>query len=106
MQKPMYEYLRNVRDSASEGNFGKGYAGYEKLSAGVQRLMDNYELMYDQRTLFGTPEKLIARITDARAAGLTEVSLITLMPSLSPADAMRSLRLINDEVAPAFRAYD
>ncbi len=102
MRKPMYEYLKNVRDSASKGQFGKGYEGYEKLSQGVQKLMDNYDLMYQERTLFGTPEKLISRITAAREAGLTEVSLISLMPSLSAEQSMRSLRLVSEQVIPAF----
>ena len=101
MQEPMYDYLRNVRDSARKGNFGKGYAGYEKLSEGVQRLMDNYDLMYTERTLYGTPEKLISRVKAAHEAGITELSLITLIPKLPAAKAMQSLQLINDAVVPA-----
>ncbi|MDP6182282.1 MAG: LLM class flavin-dependent oxidoreductase [Gammaproteobacteria bacterium] len=102
MREPMYEYMRNVRDSARKGVFGKGYESYAKLSDGVQKLMDNYDLMYEERTLFGTPEKLLARIADAKAAGLTEISFITLMPSLSAEQSMRSLRLLNERVVAVF----
>jgi natural product biosynthesis luciferase-like monooxygenase protein len=102
MRIPMYEYMRNVRDSARRGRFGKGYEGYEKLSEGVQKLMDNYDLMYQERTLFGTPEKLISRINDAKEAGLTEISFITLMPSLSAEQSMRSLQLLSERVMPVF----
>lgn len=103
MRRPMVEYLKNVRDSAGRGRFGKGYAGYEKMAAGIQQLMDNYDLMFAERTLYGTPEKLIAQSRAAEAAGLTEISLITILPAVSAEDSMRSLRMFAEQVMPAFR---
>lgn len=103
MRKPMHDYLSCVRDSASKGTFGKGYAGYEKLSAGVQNLMDSYDLMYTERALFGAPSHLVSRIRDVEAAGITEVSFITLMPSLTAAQSMRSLELLTETVIPELR---
>ncbi|MGE0482552.1 MAG: LLM class flavin-dependent oxidoreductase [Gammaproteobacteria bacterium] len=100
MKKPMHDYLACVRDSA-HGHFGKGYAGYARLAEGVQALMDSYDLMYRERTLLGTPDKLVLRVRDCAAAGITELSFITLLPALSAAHAMASLELITAQVIPA-----
>lgn len=101
MREPIHEYLKIVRDAAGRGKFGKGYEGYEMLSQGVQQLMDSYDLMYRERTLFGTPEDLISRIKAAGEAGLTEVGVIPLIPRLSAEKTMRSLHLLSERIMPA-----
>ncbi len=88
-REPLLDYLAAVNVA-----FGR---------SGSTLAPDTYPAMYPDRVLFGTPDRVIAKLKDWERFGATDVSLMAHFGHLPAETASRSLRLFAREVAPCFR---
>ncbi len=100
---PMINYLGYVRDAVTGDRWSKDYKGYEGLVKKVEALMD-YEMMYNERTLYGPPEKFHERVKEIAAAGITEIALMPNMPGISHDKVMASMEFLGKEILPVYQS--
>ncbi len=99
-REAMINYLGHARDAVSEDRWSADYKGYQGMVKIFESLMD-YDLMYDERTLYGHPEKIHATLGEIAAAGITEVALVSNMPGIPHDKVMKSLEFFGQEILPA-----
>lgn len=101
-REPMLRYVQYFADATAGDRWSKDYAGYQGLSAKVMSLKD-YDLLYDRRVLIGDPARLHDTLAMILEAGITELSLVTILPGLPQEKILDSLRLFAAEVMPRYR---
>jgi alkanesulfonate monooxygenase SsuD/methylene tetrahydromethanopterin reductase-like flavin-dependent oxidoreductase (luciferase family) len=94
-------YVRYIRDSVLDDQWSADYKHYKGMAEQLDKLMD-YEVLYEERTLIGTPERVIEKIKAWEAAGVNEISFLIVLPVLSMDEIAHSLRLFTRAVMPAF----
>jgi hypothetical protein len=102
IRQPILDYVQCFADALIGDRWSRDYAGYEGLVHKVRALRD-FDVLYDRRTLFGDPARLHETIAQARDAGITEMSFITMMPGLTQQRILDSLRLFASDVMPKYR---
>lgn len=97
---PLLDYLAavNVAFGRPAGTGAEATAG-----PGGPLAPDTYDAMYPDRVLFGTPDRVVAKLKDWERFGATDISLMAHFGDLPVEAADRSLRLFAREVAPCFR---
>ena len=64
----------------------------------------NYEFLHKRNMLFGTPEYVVEKIKELQSElNLKDLLVWSNFPGVKHEDAMRSIRLFNDEVIPKIR---
>ncbi|MGH7899486.1 MAG: LLM class flavin-dependent oxidoreductase [Candidatus Binatia bacterium] len=91
------EFAKAVRQDAYSADY-KGYAGLGKLLESIE-----YDFMYPDRAIFGTPEKIIDQIRRLEAMGVTEMGLTVNFGGLAHDKIMRSLEVLVRDIVPACR---
>jgi len=94
-------YLREAAAATRVDAYSADYKGYEGLSQLLESI--DYDYIYPDRALFGTPSKLIEQIWRVEEVGITEVGLTINFGGLPHDKVMRSLNLLVREVMPASR---
>lgn len=102
VRQPIFDYVQYFAEALAGDRWSRDYAGYEGLVHKVLSLK-NFDALYDRRTLFGDPARLHDTMEQVIAAGITEVSFITIMPGLPQAKILESLRLFASDVMPRYR---
>jgi natural product biosynthesis luciferase-like monooxygenase protein len=102
VREPIERYVQYFADAVAGDTWSKDYVGYEGIVNKVLALK-NFDVIYDRRALFGTPARIHETITMAIEAGITEISCVTIMPGLSQAKILESMRLFASEVMPRYR---
>lgn len=102
VREPILNYVQYFADAVAGDKWSKDYVGYEGIVNKVLALK-NFDVMYDRRTLFGNPARIHETMAIAIAAGITEFSLVTIMPGLPQAKILESLRLFAKEIMPRYR---
>lgn len=102
VRQPLLDYVQYFVDALAGDRWSKDYAGYQGLVDKVRQLKD-FDVLYDRRTLIGNPARLHETMALIQEAGITEVSFLTMLPGLSQARVMESLRLFAREVMPRYR---
>jgi hypothetical protein len=102
VREPILRYVQYFADAVAGDRWSKDYAGYEGLVDKVLALK-NFDALYDRRTLFGDPARLHETMAMIIEAGITELSLVTIMPGLPQQKILDSLRLFAAEVMPRYR---
>ena len=65
----------------------------------------NYDFLQKRNMLFGTPEYVIEKIKELQSElNLQNLQVWSNMPGVKHEDAMRSIKLFNDEVIPKIRS--
>ena len=65
----------------------------------------NYDFLHKRNMLFGTPEYVIEKIKELQSElNLQNLQVWSNMPGVKHEDAMRSIKLFNDEVIPKIRS--
>lgn len=101
-REPLLRYVQYFADAVAGDRWSKDYAGYAGLAQKVMQLKD-FDLLYDGRVMVGDPARLHAMMEEIIACGITELSFITILPGLSQARILDSLRLFASEVMPRYR---
>jgi len=100
-------FLSDYLDSAAEANQTEAdavqYRGYGGLAQVLERLSQNYELMYPNQVVFGDADQCLRRIGDYQALGATHVSLLTNFGGMPHAEIMRSLERCAKDVIPELK---
>lgn len=99
---PMLTYLGYIRDAVSGDKWSKDYPGYKGMAQQVEALMD-FDMLFKDRTLFGDPDHLRARLDTLVDLGITEASLMVNMPGMDHKAAMQSMRYFAKEIMPAYQ---
>ncbi len=102
VREPLLRYVQYFADAVAGDRWSKDYVGYEGLASKVLALK-NFEVLYDRRTLIGTPARLHETMAEIIDSGITEVSFITILPGLAQAKILDSMRLFAAEVMPRYR---
>lgn len=102
IREPILRYVQYFADAVAGDRWSKDYAGYEGLVNKVLALQ-NFDLLYDRRTLFGNPARLHETMALIIEAGITEISFVTIMPGLPQEKILASMRLFASEVMPHYR---
>lgn len=102
VREPILRYVQHFADAVTGDRWSKDYPGYAGLVDKVLALK-NFDVLYDRRTLFGTPARLHETIEMAKDAGISELSFITILPGLPQRKILDSLRLFAAEVMPSYR---
>lgn len=102
VREPLLAYVQYFIDAISGDRWSNAYPGYQGMVDKVRQLK-NFEVLYDRRSLIGTPARLRETIAMAADAGITELSFITVLPGLAQTKVLDSLRLFAAEVMPAWR---
>lgn len=98
----MLGYLGYLREAVAQDRWGAGYTHYSGMVGKLDQMIGAYDLLFDERTLFGSPGRIIARIRELEAIGVTEIALKIDQPRMPRAQIMASLDLFVREVLPAF----
>lgn len=101
VREPIERYVGYVRDAVAGDTWSDDYAGYQGLVKKIEAVMD-FDVMYDRRSLFGTPAHARECLDAILATGVTEISLVTQMPGLPQAKILDSLRLFAREIMPHY----
>lgn len=101
VREPIVRYVGYVRDAVQADTWSKDYPGYQGLAKRFETLMD-FDLLYEDRTLFGDPPRVQRGIEAAIEAGITDINLVTILPGLEQAKILDSMRLFGAEVMPKF----
>ncbi len=99
--RPLREYFQ----VAAEGFIppdSESYAQYAKMRQQFQERA-NFDVVYPQRVLMGTPEQILERIQEIRALGATQIGLIPTFGTLPHEETMASLRRFVRYVLPHFQ---
>ena len=65
----------------------------------------NYDFLHKRNMLFGTPEYVIEKIKELQSElNLQNLQVWSNMPGVKHEDAMRSIKLFNDEVIPKIKS--
>ncbi len=102
IRQPILDYVQYFADAVAGDRWSKDYAGYEGLVNKVLSLK-NFDVLYDRRTLFGSPARLHETMELIIEAGITELSFVTIMPGLPQQKILDSMRLFAAEVMPRYR---
>ena len=75
---------------------------HEKLPETKGKLdLLNYDFLHKRNMLFGTPDYVIEKIKELQSElNLQNLQVWSSMPGVKHEDAMRSIKLFNDEVMP------
>lgn len=101
-RQPMLDYVQYFAEATAGDRWSKDYAGYQGLAAKVLALKD-YDVLYDRRTLIGDPARLHDTMALILEAGITELSVVTILPGLPQEKILDSMRLFAAEVMPKYR---
>jgi natural product biosynthesis luciferase-like monooxygenase protein len=101
IREPIVRYVGYVRDAVAGDTWSSDYTGYQGMVKGIESLMD-FDVMYDQRTLFGDPQHARECLETVLDLGITEISLVTQMPGLAQDKILDSMRLFAQEVMPHY----
>ncbi len=102
VREPILRYVQHLIDSVALDKWSKDYVGYTGMVDKV-RAVQNFDLLYDQRTLFGDPKHAHATMAAIIDSGITELAFLTVMPGLPHLKILDSLRLFASEVMPHYR---
>ncbi len=101
VREPMLRYISYLRDSVSEDKWSGDYENYRGMVKMIEKVMD-FDLIYDGRSLFGDPAHVHECIELAADLGVTEITLVTIMPGLTQGQILDSLRLFGRDVLPRY----
>jgi alkanesulfonate monooxygenase SsuD/methylene tetrahydromethanopterin reductase-like flavin-dependent oxidoreductase (luciferase family) len=99
-------YFMRMRRIFEEGWGGAGTEYWERRQKRIERLEKlTYEEILDTKVIFGSPERVIDRLTQYKEMlGLTGFTAELNPGGLLPPEAVhRSLKLLTEEVMPAFK---
>ena len=102
VRDPMLRYVGYLRDAVAGDRWSGDYEAYRGMVKMVEALMD-FDLLYEDRTLFGDGKRVRDRIHAAMELGITDLSFVTILPGLAQKDILASLRRFSSEVLPEFR---
>ncbi len=101
VEKPMAEYSAAGEEAARRPPDPVAYKGYAARED--YHKQSGFDLYFPGRVLMGGPERVLDRLREMRAAGVTQVSLIVDYGSLSQAEIMQSLEIFARDVLPVAR---
>lgn len=101
-REPMLRYLGYIRDAVSDDRWSGDYESYRGMVKMIEALMD-FEIICDRRSLFGDARRIHEGLASAREIGITDVSLVTIMPGLAQDKILASMRLFAEKVIPKYR---
>jgi natural product biosynthesis luciferase-like monooxygenase protein len=100
-REPILRYVSYLRDSVSADKWSGDYESYRGMVKKVESLMD-FDLIYDGRALIGDPAHVHECIELAADIGVTEISLVTILPGLSQDKVLDSMRCFASNVMPKY----
>ncbi len=103
-KKAMLKYLTYIHDAVQADRWSKDYPGYEGLAKAVKALMGDFDLLYKDRLVVGTPERCIQRLRDIHALGIDEIALMPNIPAMPRSMVKSSMELLRDRIMPALAA--
>jgi natural product biosynthesis luciferase-like monooxygenase protein len=101
VEKPMAEYSDAGAEAARKPPDPVAYKGYSAREDYHNQA--GFDVYFPGRVLMGGPERVLDRLREMRAAGITQVSMIIDFGSLAQKDIMRSLEVFAEHVLPKAR---
>lgn len=98
----MIGYLKYLRKAVADDKWGTGYKHYTGMVSQLDHLIGDYDLLFDERTLFGSPKRIVEIVRQLQSVGVTEIALKIDQPAMAQGQIMESLRLFAREVLPEF----
>lgn len=100
-RKSMLKYLTYIHAAVQADRWSKDYPGYDGLAKKVEALAADFDLLYKDRLVVGTPERCIERLRAIHGLGIDEIALMPNIPAMPRAQVRHSMELLRDRIMPA-----
>ena len=104
IEKPMAEYSIAGSEASQAAPDPEAYKGYTAREDYHNQIA--FETYFPGRVLMGGPDRVIERLIEMKAAGITQVGLLVDYGSLSQDQIMESLHVFEEKVLPRVRELE